>query len=188
MKKTKFLFGLLLTIFILIPIIICFNPLLFKYKFFLLTIIGFIIYFVFRVMDVPNESLGIDKNNILKSIKRNIPIIIIFIIIILIAKLFEINRFVPTEGFLFYIFYVFLSCPIQEFLYRSTFVYFDQNLIKNKLLALLLSSFCYSFVHIIYRDVLTCILTFLMGIIWYQLYEKDKNLMGVSLSHIVLGY
>lgn len=187
MKKDKILFCLILIIFILIPVIIYFSPLLFKYKFFLLTIIGLVIYFVLRIVGVSNETLGISKKNTLKSLKRNIPIIVIFIIMIFIVKLMGIDRFIPNESFLFYIFYIFVSCPIQEFLYRGLFGYFNQELIKNELIVLFLSSFCYSFVHIIYKDVFTCILTFAMGMIWYQLYKKDKNLIGVSLSHIVLG-
>lgn len=187
MKKDKILFCLILIIFILIPVIIYFSPLLFKYKFFLLTIIVLVIYFVLRIVGVSNETLGISKNNTLKSLKRNIPIIVIFIIMIFIVKLMGIDRFIPNESFLFYIFYIFVSCPIQEFLYRGLFGYFNQELIKNELIVLFLSSFCYSFVHIIYKDAFTCILTFAMGMIWYQLYKKDKNLIGVSLSHIVLG-
>lgn len=61
MKKDKILFCLILIIFILIPVIIYFSPLLFKYKFFLLTIIGLVIYFVLRIVGVSNETLGISK-------------------------------------------------------------------------------------------------------------------------------
>ena len=66
------------------------------------------------------------------------------------------------------------------------FGYFDK-VYNNKYLFLILSSFCYSFVHIIYRDILTCIITFVMGIIWYLFYKKDMNLCGVIISHMVLG-
>lgn len=45
----------------------------------------------------------------------------------------------------------------------------------------------YSFVHIIYKDIITIILTFIIGIIWFYLYRKDKNLFGVSLSHCIVG-
>ena len=31
------------------------------------------------------------------------------------------------------------------------------------------------------------IIIFVIGIIWYSLYKKDNNLLGVILSHIVLG-
>lgn len=187
MKKDKLLFVFIMILFILIPITICFNPILFKYKFFLLTTFGFIIFSVFKIAGVSCKSLGITKRNFLKSIKKNIPIIVFFIILIFVARLTGINKYIPNENYLFYIFYIFISCPIQEFLYRGLFGYFNDKLIKNDLLILFLSSFCYSFVHIIYKDVFTCVTTFIMGMVWYLLYKKDRNLAGVSLSHIVLG-
>ena len=66
------------------------------------------------------------------------------------------------------------------------FGYFEQNS-NNHYLWVILSSLYYSFVHIIYKDVLTCLLTFIIGIIWYLLYRKDYALSGVVFSHIVLG-
>ena len=113
-------------------------------------------------------------------------LIVISIIIIIAFKLLHIDKYNPNETLLFYIFYVFISCPAQEFLYRGIFGYFDTNS-KYNYLWLVLSSLCYSFVHIIYRDILTCALTFIIGIIWYMLYKKDKNLCGVTLSHMILG-
>ena len=50
-----------------------------------------------------------------------------------------------------------------------------------------ISSLLYSFVHIIYRDFLTCLLTLIIGLIWYKNYEKNRNIIGISLSHAVLG-
>ena len=83
-------------------------------------------------------------------------------------------------------FYIIISCPIQEFLYRGVFGYFEKQY-NNKYIWLILSSFCYAFMHVIYKDMLTCILTFIIGIIWYILYRKDYNLIGVSISHIIIG-
>ena len=70
--------------------------------------------------------------------------------------------------------------------FDKPFGYFDMYSKYNHLW-IVLSSLCYSFVHIIYKDVLTCVLTFIIGIIWYMFYKKDKNLCGVTLSHMVLG-
>lgn len=185
--KNKILFLIILFLYIVLPIIILYTPSLFRYKFYILTIIGLLIYFLFIVNKVNNESLGIKKENAIKSLKRNIPIIVVCIIIIIILKIFNLNKYVPNESITFYFFYIFISCPIQEFLYRGVFGYFENTLIKNKVLVLFLSSFCYSFVHIIYKDLLTCFLTFVMGLIWYYLYRKDFNLLGVSGSHTILG-
>lgn len=183
--KNKLLLSIL-AIYILVPILILFNNYLYGIKFYLLTIIGLIIFLLMKLFKVPNKDLGITKENLFKSIKRNLHLIVLCVIIIMLFKLFHFDKYNPDEKLLFYLFYIFISCPIQEFLYRGVFGYFDMNS-KYNYLWILLSSVCYSFVHIIYKDVLTCILTFILGIILYMLYRKDKNLCGVTLSHMILG-
>jgi len=183
--KNKILFLLLILIYILAPLIILFNRNLYDKKFYILTILGILIYIILKLCKVSNDDLGINKN-IIASLKRNIPLILVFLAIIVILSILGLNRYNPNEPVSFYVFYILISCPIQEFLYRGVFGYFER-INKHKYLWLILSSICYSFVHIIYRDVLTCIITFIMGIVWYLLYRKDYNLSGVCLSHIVLG-
>ncbi len=184
--KNKILLAIILMVYTLLPILILLNKYLFTIKFYLLTIVGLLIYILMKLFGVSNKKLGICKKNTMKSIKRNLILIIISIIIIIIFKILHIDKYNPTETISFYLFYIFISCPLQEFLYRGVFGYFESEF-NNKNLWILLSSFCYSFVHIIYKDTLTCVLTFIVGIIWYLLYKKDNNLAGVSLSHIVLG-
>lgn len=186
-KKITYLYMLVLTIYLILPIIILYIPPLFEYKFYLLVSIGLAIYFLFRGIGVKNEELGIKRKNLVKSLKRNFTVITIFILAIIILNLCDIGKYAPTETILFYAFYTFLSCPLQEFLYRGIFGYFDRQLIKNKHTTALISSFCYSFVHIIYRNFFTCLITFMIGMIWFYMYEKDENLLGVSVSHAVLG-
>ena len=184
--KNKLLLILILLIYLLVPILILYNSYLFKIKFYILTIIGVIIFILTKVFNIKNKDLGINKNNILKSIKRNLLLIIVSIIIIIIFKLLHIDKYNSNESIYFYIFYILISCPIQEFLYRGVFGYFEK-IYNNKYLWLIISSLLYSFIHIIYKDILTCILTFIIGIIWYILYRKDYNLVGVSISHIIIG-
>lgn len=185
MKKDKILFITLILIYILVPLIILFNENLYDKKFYFLTILGLLIFLLFKLFKVNNTDLGINRN-VVPALKRNVPLISIFIILIIALKIIGFKKYQPTEGILFYLFYIFISCPIQEFLYRGVFGYFDK-MSKYNYIWIFLSSLCYSFVHIIYKDPLTCILTFLIGIIWYLLYRKDYNLSGVCLSHIVLG-
>ena len=185
--KNKLLFIFTLILYIILPILILFNTTLFKYKFYVLVVISLLIYLLFKINKVSNKELGISKSNIVKSLKRNIPIILILIITVIIFRLFNLNKYNPTETVYFYLFYIFISCPIQEFLYRGIFGYFEKNLIKNKYIVLLISSILYSFVHIIYKDYITCILTFIFGMVLYLLYRKDYNLFGVAISHIILG-
>lgn len=184
--KNKLLLLIILLMYILFPILILFNNYLYEIKFYILTGIGILIFLLMKILKISNKDLGITKENLIESIKRNFILIILSIVIIVIFKILHIDKYNPTETIYFYIFYVLVSCPIQEFLYRGVFGYFEKSM-NNKYIWLILSSLCYSFVHIIYRDPLTCLLTFIIGIIWYSLYRKDYNLVGVSISHIVLG-
>lgn len=185
-KKEMVLLLIILFSYIVIPICILLFDCLFNIKFIILTIIGLLIFLLFKLLKIPNYYLGITKGNLDISIKRNILLIVILIIIILIAKLFSFDRYNPNESMMFYLFYIFISCPIQEFLYRGVFGYFEKK-INFRWLWAVVSSACFAFAHIIYKDYLTCIFTFILGIIWYQLYRKDYNLCGVVLSHIILG-
>ena len=184
--KNKLLLSSILAIYILLPILILFNNYLYDIKFYLLTGIGLGIFLLMKVFNISNKELGITKQNLWKSIKRNLILIVLCVILIMALKLLHVDKYSPNETLYFYIFYIFISCPIQEFLYRGVFGYFDMNS-KYNYLWIILSSLCYSFVHIIYEDILTCLLTFIIGIIWYMFYKKDKNLGGVTLSHMVLG-
>lgn len=181
--KNKKIFIIINLLYILIPLLILIFPILFKYKFYILLIFGILIYFIARKSGIKNKDLGIQKKNITKSLLSNLPICVVSIIIIFLMKILGLNKFTPNETLYFYLFYIFVSCPLQEFLYRGLFGYFDNG--KNSIL--LLSSFMYSFVHIIYKDITTIILTFIIGIIWFCVYRRDKNLFGVSLSHCIVG-
>lgn len=183
----KKLFIIILMIYIFIPIMIYFNDFLYEIKFYLLTGLGLLIYLLLRLNKVNNKQLGITKINTVKSIKRNLIYSSIFVVGIILLKIFNLDKFDSNETLLFYFFYIFISCPIQEFLYRGVFGYFENKIFSNKIIIIILSSVCYSFVHIIYKDVLTCVLTFIMGIVWYHFYKKDNNLIGVSISHSILG-
>lgn len=181
--KNKKIFIIINTLYVIVPLLILIFPHLFKYKFYILVTFGILIYFWLRKNNISNEDLGITNRNITNSLISNLPIIIISISIITLMKFLNINKFVPSETIYFYLFYIFISCPIQEFLYRSFYGYFDDD----KYNIMLLSSSMYAFVHIIYKDILTVILTFIIGLIWYNLYRKDKNLLGVSISHCIIG-
>ncbi len=83
--------------------------------------------------------------------------------------------------------YILLLSPVQEFIYRGVLTaILKQRNISNKII-LIFTSILYSFVHIIYLDIVTLILTFIIGMIWHKIYMKTENLIGVSISHSVLG-
>lgn len=86
------------------------------------------------------------------------------------------------------LFYIIVSSPIQEFLFRS-FVYF--SLVKMHVLHLLtmvaISSVLFTIAHIIFKDRLFLVGALTSGVIWSVLYFYYPNLLLVSLSHAVVG-
>ena len=55
---------------------------------------GILIYFIIRKFGITNKDLGIKKDNIIKSILNNLPICIISIIIIILMRVLNLNKFI----------------------------------------------------------------------------------------------
>ena len=104
--KNKFLLIFILVLYIVIPILILNNKFLYDIKFYLLTVIGLIVFLFMKLYKVSNKELGITKNNYYSSIKRNFVLILICLIAIIILKLFHIDKYNPNETIVFYIFYI----------------------------------------------------------------------------------
>jgi membrane protease YdiL (CAAX protease family) len=134
-----------------------------------------------------NQDLGITRINNKRSIVDVLPITLLLALLGLGLWLTGFSRIQMNESWLFFLFYIFISSPLQEFLYRGALGAFIQKLTKNYITRMLITSLLYSFVHIIYKDILTLALTFAIGLIWFRIYDKTKNLLGVSISHAVLG-
>lgn len=177
----------IVVIYIGLPLLILFGVINFDYKFYALTIGGIIVYILFRYLGFSNWDLGITNCNIQNSIVCVLPITVLLAIIGCVLWIGGFSRITPNEHWTFFIFYIFISSPIQEFLYRGALEAALQKLNYPFIIRMILTSTLYSFVHIIYRDCLTLLLTFLIGLIWYYCYYRFKNLIGVSISHAVLG-
>jgi uncharacterized protein len=93
-----------------------------------------------------------------------------------------------SGGIGFYLFYVFLSAPLQEFVFRSL-MFYELNLLQRKgeLAKVFISAFVYSVAHIVYRDAVVLLITFLIGLVWGYIYLKKPNFWGVAISHAILG-
>lgn len=88
----------------------------------------------------------------------------------------------------FFVFYVFISSPAQEFIYRSVvFALMNRAGIVGAVPQVLISAITFSFLHCIYRDCATMVVTLFIGIVWGVLYRRHPNIAGVTLSHAVLG-
>lgn len=185
--KNTLLFVFTLMVYIGLPICILLGLISFDHKFYALTIGAFVVYVVFRLAGYTNEEMGVTVKNWKCSLRRIAPFTIVLLAMGFYLLLSGRSRITPNEHWTFFIFYVFISSPVQEFLYRGVLSAYLQHSKLSEYLKCLIISLLYAFVHIIYRDALTLLLTFIIGIVWYNCYRKDKTLLGVSVSHAILG-
>lgn len=186
-KRIPILLAIVPLVYVGLPVLILLGVIAFDLKFYALTIGGVFTYVVFRILGFTNQELGITLKGAGRSLLRVLPITVILVAVA--AALFFTGNtsFNPTENWAFYVFYVLISCPVQEFLYRGALTVFGDALKFPMWGTLILTSVLYSFVHIIYLDWLTLVFTLVMGVIWFIAYNKARSLVGVSVSHAVLG-
>lgn len=186
-RKTISFVFLILSFYIGLPILILLNILPFYYKFHFLAAGALLIYIFTKKLGISNTEIGITKNNWKKSILTALPITIILALAGITMSLFGFSRTKPDESICFFIFYILISSPTQEFLYRGIIPGIIDKIGFGYFTQLTISSLLYSFVHIIYKDWVTLLITLVIGIIWFIDYKKSNNLLGVSISHAILG-
>ena len=97
------------------------------------------------------------------------------------------HRFQLTPRLPFYLFFVLLSAPAQEFLYRS-FLFAELAAARVPRFGIVvISAVLYSFMHTIARDTTTTVLTFVVGLIWALIFLRTRSFYIVALSHAGLG-
>ena len=178
--------GLMLG-YLVIPLLIFFGIIAFEYKFIVLVVYGVLSYAILRLNGVDKAKLGLTVKNWQSSLLSVVGLTLLFVVLALLAYRFGYARFQPTETVSFYLFYVFISSPVQEFLYRGVTTYFGKSFGLSVWLIVLISSMLYSLVHIIYKDWILVVATFGLGVIWHRVYLKTNSLVGVMFSHSVFG-
>lgn len=135
------------------------------------------------------RELGITGERIGLSLLVNIAVMAIAAtVVILIAgpRLF-LNPHISRHAW-FPFFYIFLSCPSQEFLYRGLlFPLMERAGIRHGTALILISTAAYVFLHILFNKPYMLPLTFAIGIAWGTIYWRVRNLWGIMLSHALLG-
>lgn len=138
---------------------------------------------------LTSVELGIRRDNLVASLRINFLVSLGFLALLSVlyycgciaGPFYSVwGTFVP--------FYLFLSAPIQEFLFRG-FLLAEMRAsgIERGWVFVLVSALSFSFIHIIYGDWLTMLVTFLGGLVWGVVYYRVPNLAGVSLSHALFG-
>jgi len=135
------------------------------------------------------SDLGFRRDTLKKSMMWNFGTSLLFLSLLywlheagLIGK--ETINFWP----LFFIFYILILTPAQEFFFRSILFAEMGNLRKKRYWSIIiLSSLSFCFLHIIYQHPVMMLVTFFMGLVWSIIYYKYPNFWGVTLSHAMLG-
>lgn len=174
-------------VYLMLPVLICIGIIPWNIKFVALVVGAVMMYIVMRILGHTHSDIGITRQRTIYSLKTVLPITIVLIIAAGLFLLLEKPRFSPTEGIGFYVFYILISCPAQELLFRGILSRMLQELRLHQALELGVAAALFGYVHIIYGDMLTVVVMGIVGLFWYRAYQRSSNLIGVTIGHIVLG-
>ncbi|QJU07764.1 CPBP family intramembrane metalloprotease [Candidatus Saccharibacteria bacterium oral taxon 488] len=174
-------------VYLMLPILICIGVIPWNMKFVALIVGAVMMYILMRILGNTHSDIGITRQRTIYSLKTVLPITIILIIAAGLFLLLEKPRFSPTEGIGFYVFYILISCPAQELLFRGILSRMLQELRLHRALELGVAAALFGYAHIIYGDMLTVVVMSIVGLFWYRAYQRSSNLIGVTISHVVLG-
>jgi membrane protease YdiL (CAAX protease family) len=79
--------------------------------------------------------------------------------------------------------------PVQEFIARGCFQTSFQNFLMGKyriLIAIVISNLMFSMTHL-HISIRFAFIAFIPGLFWGWQYARHKNLIGISISHIIIG-
>lgn len=164
-----------------------------------------------RWVGFPKRFYGLTFHNWKISLYESLLVTIPILIIILLIKWFLIH-FVPTYGhaqlfnpyhsikhfsinispltlWILLVLLYSIHAPLQEIIVRGFLQSTLQEFLTGKhttLSAILITNIIFSTFHLVHSDLLT-IATFLPGLIWGWLYSRHKTLVGVCVSHILVG-
>lgn len=140
-----------------------------------------------RINRIKFKDLGFTKRNLAISLTRvMVPSFLVAICILAIYFLGWFRSDNPPAPWSFYIFYIFISSSLQEFIYRGFLFHLLTQAQVDRLWIILITSGLYGFMHIIF-DIPSVIFTFIIGLYWGWVYDKDRNIYSVMASHSILG-
>jgi CAAX protease family protein len=179
----------LVLVYLVPPLLILFRVVPFAFRFHLLLISALIVLAYVILMGDSASKLGFRADTLKRSTEYNLGVTLLALMAIAALHFLGLIR-APTipQWRWFFVFYVLLSCPAQEFLFRSAlFAEMDRSGVVSRFWQISISSLAYCFLHVIYRDSITLGVTFLMGVIWGVGYYSWRNFWGVTISHCILG-
>ncbi|WP_017651549.1 CPBP family intramembrane glutamic endopeptidase [Fortiea contorta] len=173
----------------ILPILVIYLGLVpFSWRFGILILAAIVILAIARFYRFSALELGLTKQNLANSLKAIALPSLASALLMFIYHMTQGSR-IDNSAYTwsFYLFFVSVSSPLQEFLYRGFLFGIFERAKLAIWLQILFSTILYSFVHLIYRDVPTLLSTFIFGLFWGYHYAKYRNLYSIIISHSVLG-
>lgn len=133
------------------------------------------------------KELGISKKRISEAIGAQLPFTMLAIIGLTILALANNYSIKPLR--LEFLAYWMISVPMQEFLFRG----FGQRVLRIAMpavAAVFIASLLFSLSHYfieVSEPLILYLSTFFAAFAWGMAYEKERNLIGPIVSHIILG-
>lgn len=173
----------------ILPVVLILTKVIpFSDRFLVLTITGALIIGLAMLNEIAPADLGFNYQNLLPAIKDILPVTIISSVLMIVFYLNHGMRIDNTGiPWYFYVFYISLSSPLQEFLYRSYLFNRLAQIQLNQGFIIIITAILYSFAHSIYQDLLTVLLSLIIGLYWAYHYNRFKNFYSITLSHTILG-
>lgn len=173
----------------ILPVLLVFLEVIpFSWRFYVLIFAAIVVVAIAYLYQFSPVELGFTNHNLKKSLTAiTLPTLILtgFMFIYYLTHGSRLDN--SAYQWLFYLFFVGVSSPIQEFLYRGfLFAIFKREKFATWV-QIVFSTLLYSFIHLIYKDIPTLVFTLIIGIIWGWNYAKFRNLYSIIISHSLLG-
>lgn len=156
-----------------------------------------------RHSKIPLAIIGLTTKNWNRSLRESLPWTALIIGISILVKWILITN-VPryqhlhmfdldlSNTYLAFNFILYgLHSPIQEFIARGVLQGSLQHFYTGKnvaLRAVIVSNALFSATHVHIMNGMLAILVFIPGLFWGWLYSRHQNLIGVSISHLLIGW
>jgi membrane protease YdiL (CAAX protease family) len=138
---------------------------------------------------ISAKELGFRKDNLKKAMLFNgIYSLIATALLYVVFSLHLLPTAGREEHLAFYFFYILLSAPIQEFIFRSLMFHELKLFYGNrKWLLIILSAVIFSLAHAFFHNWGVLVVTLISGLFWGYLFEECPNYWAVFASHAFLG-
>ncbi|MEX2233075.1 MAG: cyclic nucleotide-binding domain-containing protein [Cyclobacteriaceae bacterium] len=164
---------------------------------------GVVLYLMTRQSRLPMSNYGLTAKNWKPALKESLLWSAVIIAVLVMTKWilienvekyqnlplidFDLSKKYPGFNFLLYG----LHCPVQEFVARGVLQSSLARFFTGKnvaLRAVLVSNALFSATHIHVMGGFLGIVVFVPGLFWGWLFSRHENLIGVSVSHLLIGW